>query len=235
MSALNLYIHNRRLDFSKASVRKTETNCRQWAKNKGLVSPNKFGRRCSVAFYFLINDELAEWRTHFIIYQRYRRAMRENKSKNRDSISKRRMLTRSPTCCRRQVNSLEVQRRHDIRRRCTGKERTEMLGVVSSAVVDILVDRMHPAARQSLSLFQKRPIQSRGWTSPPTPILWGRERPATKAITDDGNSPAFCRAYDERNERRMKNRGESRSFHLRENEIFVQASATGSPLNKWPT
>ena len=127
MSALNLYIHNRRLDFSKASVRKTETNCRQWAKNKGLVSPNKFSRRCSVAF--LINDELAEWRTHFIIYQRYRRALEANKFRNRDSVSKRRMLTRSPTCCRRQVNSLEVQRRHDIRRRCTGKERTEMLGV----------------------------------------------------------------------------------------------------------
>ena len=93
-----------------------------------------------------------------------------------------------------------------IRRRCTGK-RTDWNAERSLVLVaDILVFVAHPAARQSLSLFQKRRIQSRGWTSPPTPILWGRERPATKTITDDGNSPIICRAYDERNEKRVQKR-----------------------------
>ena len=43
-----------------------------------------------------------------------------------------------------------------------GKNGLKCWAFVSLAVVDILVDRVHPAARQSLSLFQKRPIQSRG-------------------------------------------------------------------------
>ena len=101
------------------------------------------------------------------IYQRYRRAFQVIKSKKETQFLN---VARShaPT---RVAEDKSIHTRFNkgiiIRRRCTGKERTEMLGVVSLAVVDILVDRVHPAARQSPFLISEK-TDSITWLNLPT-------------------------------------------------------------------